>query len=223
MLLGDLCRLTSKHRQLDLACGKGEMLCRWAERFGIRGHGVDLSLLFLKSAGARAIELGVADRVTFQHADAAQAVLEPQSFDVVSCIGASWIGGGLAGTVELMRPRLAPGGLLLVGEPFWHQEPPKAALNALNCDPDDFTSLSGTMHRFEAAGLQLVEMVIADPDDWDRYEAAQWWTVTEWLRGNPQHQDAAEMQTFLDTSRQSYLSFGRQYLGWGVFVLAAGN
>jgi cyclopropane fatty-acyl-phospholipid synthase-like methyltransferase len=34
MLLGEVCRLRGGQEQLDLACGKGEMLCRWAERFG---------------------------------------------------------------------------------------------------------------------------------------------------------------------------------------------
>ena len=29
LLLGDVCRLRHGQRQLDLACGKGEMLARW--------------------------------------------------------------------------------------------------------------------------------------------------------------------------------------------------
>ncbi|HVQ86728.1 MAG TPA: class I SAM-dependent methyltransferase [Actinomycetes bacterium] len=219
MLLGEICRLTPDHHQLDLACGKGEMLCRWAERYGMSGLGVDLSQVFLNSARERAIELGVVDRVSFQQADAAEVVLPAASFDVVSCIGATWIGGGLAGTVELMRQWLEPGGLMLIGEPFWHQAPPQDALDALGFEPDEFTSLVGTMERFEESGLELMEMVISDPNDWDRYEAAQWWTVTEWLRENPQHPDAAEMRIFLDSYKRSYLSFGRRYLGWGVFVL----
>lgn len=54
MLLGEVCRLEAGQRQLDLACGKGEMLCRWAQRFGIEGVGVDLSEVFLAAAQARA-------------------------------------------------------------------------------------------------------------------------------------------------------------------------
>jgi hypothetical protein len=34
MVLGEICRLRGGQRQLDLACGKGELLCRWAERLG---------------------------------------------------------------------------------------------------------------------------------------------------------------------------------------------
>jgi cyclopropane fatty-acyl-phospholipid synthase-like methyltransferase len=50
MLLGEVCRLQTGQRQLDLACGKGEMLCRWAARFGIEGLGVDISDVFLAAA-----------------------------------------------------------------------------------------------------------------------------------------------------------------------------
>ena len=41
MLLGEICRLDPTMRQLDLASGKGEMLCQWAQKWGIRGVGVD--------------------------------------------------------------------------------------------------------------------------------------------------------------------------------------
>src|SRR4029453_9218188 len=70
-LLGEVCRLRPGQRQLDLACGKGEMLCRWAADHGITGVGVDISRVFLSAARARATALGVADRVRFAEADAA--------------------------------------------------------------------------------------------------------------------------------------------------------
>ena len=218
MLLGEICRLGRTQRQLDLACGKGEMLARWAQRFGITGVGVDISGVFLDAAQRRAGELGVTDRVEFVEADAGNYDAEPGSFDVVSCIGATWIGGGLAGTLELIRRLLRAGGLLLVGEPFWHEPPPEEAFVALECGPDDFTSLGGTLDRFDAAGLELIEMVLADGDSWDRYVAAQWVTVADWLHANPTSPDAATMRAYLDHGRRTHLQYQRRYLGWGVFV-----
>jgi SAM-dependent methyltransferase len=219
MLLGEICRLQRGQRQLDLACGKGEMLCRWAQRFGIEGLGVDLSEVFLAAATARAAELGVADRVRFEHGDAGQFQAEPAAWDVVSCIGATWIGGGLAGTIGLMRPALRPGGLLLVGEPYLTEPPPEAAFAALEIEPGEFTSLVGMLDRFEAAGTSLVEMVLADGDGWDRYAAEQWWTVSRWLDAHGDSPDAPAMRDFLQRNRRSHLEYGRRYLGWGVFVL----
>ena len=218
-LVGELCRWRRGQRLLDLGSGKGEMLCTWARRHGIQGVGVDLSEVFVPAARARAAELGVADRVAFERAEASAFEVEPGSFDAVACIGATWIGGGLAGTASLMRPALAPGGLLLIGEPFWREEPPGEAYAALDMGPEEFTSLPGTLDRFAAAGLELLEMVLADGDSWDRYVAAQWWTVARWLDDHPHHPDAPAMRGYLDRSRRSHLAYGRRYLGWGVFVL----
>jgi SAM-dependent methyltransferase len=219
MLLGEVCRLREGQRQLDLACGKGEMLCRWACHFGILGLGVDISEVFLAAARARAQELAVADRVRFEHGDAGRVVVDAGSYDVVSCIGATWIGGGLARTIELMRPAMRSGGLMLIGEPYWTEPPPAEAFAAIGCTPEEFTSLLGTMDRFEAAGMRLVEMVLADGDSWDRYVASQWWTLTQWLAANGDDADAPVMRQFLDDARRTHLAYGRRYLGWGVFVL----
>jgi SAM-dependent methyltransferase len=218
-LVGELCRWRRDQRLLDLGSGKGEMLCTWARRHGIQGLGVDLSEVHVAAARARAAHLGVADRVRFEQAEASTVQVEPGSFDAVACIGATWIGGGLAGTADLMRPALAPGGLLLIGEPFWREEPPGEAHAALDLGAEEFTSLPGTLERFEAAGLELLEMVLADGNSWDRYVAAQWWTVARWLDDHPDHPDAPEMRRYLDRSRRSHLAYGRRYLGWGVFVL----
>ncbi|WP_329130331.1 class I SAM-dependent methyltransferase [Streptomyces sp. NBC_01476] len=220
MLLGEICRLQEGQRQLDLACGKGEMLSRWAQRWGTGGVGVDLSRTFLAAAEARAAELGVAGRVTFERGDAGAYRAEEGAFDVVSCIGATWIGGGFAGTVELLRPAMRPGGLMLIGEPYWTEPPPEEALEAVEAEPDDFTSLAGTLDRIEAAGMELVEMVLADGDSWDRYAAGQWFTIDRWLRETPRdHPDAADMRVFLEHSRRTHLTWARRYFGWGVFVL----
>ncbi|WNI14875.1 SAM-dependent methyltransferase [Actinacidiphila sp. ITFR-21] len=220
MLLGEVCRLREGQRQLDLACGKGEMLSRWAQRYGIGGVGVDLSEVFLTAARERAAELGVAGRLSFERGNAGTYRAAPGAYDVVSCVGATWIGGGLAGTVELLRPAMRAGGLMLIGEPYWNEPAPEEALEAIGAGPADFTSLAGTLDRFEAAGLELVEMVLADGDSWDRYAAGQWRAVSDWLRAAPTgHPDAADMREFLDHARRTHLTWTRRYLGWGVFVL----
>lgn len=217
-LLGDLCRITPDMQHLDLACGKGELLAQWSSRYGSRGIGVDISKVFLEAARTRAEELGMADRLEYVEADAATYQANPNSYDIVSCIGATWIGGGLAGTLDLMRPALRPTGLALVGEIFWLSPPPPEASETLGIDPANCTSLAGTAERIHQAGFELLEMVLANQDSWDRYVASQWWTISDWLRANPDDPDAPAMRDFLTQARNSHLEYGRQYLGWGIFI-----
>lgn len=223
MTLAAVSRVGPGTRVLDLACGKGELLCRWAQELGATGTGVDLSGVFLAAARERAAELGVEDRVGFEQGDASSwdstHVAPAGGFDVVSCLGATWIGGGVPGTVALMRPAVARGGLLLVGEPYWVDPPPPEAYEAMGVAPGEFASLPGLLGRFEAAGTELVEMVLADGAGWDRYAAGQWWTLERWLHAHPGDPRAPDVRRFLHSSRHAHLAYQRRYLGWGVFVL----
>jgi SAM-dependent methyltransferase len=218
MVLGELCRLRPAQRHLDLACGKGEMLCRWAQHHDTHGIGVDVNDLVLTAARARADELGVAGQVRFEKADAGD-YHTVERFDVVSCLGATWIGDGLVGTIELMRQAVSSRGLLLVGEPYWVSEPPFDAYKARGCEPDEFTSLEGMLDRLDHAGVELIEMVLANQDDWDRYMATQWSAICDWLRTHHTAPDAPDLHTLLNESRRGYLTYLRKFLGWGVFVL----
>lgn len=121
--LGASLRLAPGTRVLDLASGSGEMLCTWARDLGFTGTGVDISTVFTERARARARALGVADRVEFVHGDAVGHVAD-EPVDLAACVGATWIGNGVAGTVELLDRSLRPGGLMLIGEPYWRQPPP---------------------------------------------------------------------------------------------------
>ena len=184
--------------------------------YGSRGHGVDVSEVFLDAAHARATELDVADLVRFEHADASgYRVAEP--VDVACCVGATWIGGGVPGTVDLLRATVRAGGHLLVGEPYWRDDPPPQARESIG---DGFADLPGLLDLFTTAGVELVEMVLADEHSWDRYAAAQWWNLRAWLDEHPGDPRTGEVRAFLDATRRAHLTYQRRYLGWGVFVLA---
>jgi SAM-dependent methyltransferase len=218
-LLGEICGVGPGTTVLDLACGKGALLALFAQRFGASGLGVELYPAFLADARKRADALGVAGEIGFVEADAGDPACVEGHFDVVSCLGASGIGGGVSGTLRLMRRWLAPGGLLLIGEPYWAEEPSEAARHRLEGGVEGFADLARTLERFVALDLDLVEMILASPEEWDRYAASQWLNVSHWLADHPHHPEAAQVRRIRDDSRRAYLAEDRRCLGWGVFVL----
>jgi SAM-dependent methyltransferase len=218
--LGAALRMESGARVLDLGSGSGEMLCTWARDHGIVGTGIDMCHLFTQQAKLRAEELGVAERVKFIHGDAA-AYVSAEKVDVAACVGATWIGGGVSGTIELLSRSLHPGGLILIGEPYWRQLPPMedVAKGCLANSISDFLMLPGLLASFGHIGYDVVEMVLADQDGWDRYEAAKWLTMRRWLEANSDDEFAKVVRTQLTSEPERYAAYTREYLGWGVFVL----
>jgi SAM-dependent methyltransferase len=99
------------------------VLCTWARDHWFAGTGVDVSSVFIGSARERARKLRVADKVSFVHGDASRYVAR-ERVEATACVGATWIGGGVAGTVGLLRRSLVPGGIMLIGEPYWRKAPP---------------------------------------------------------------------------------------------------
>jgi len=220
--LGAALRLEPGTGVLDLGSGSGEMLCTWARDHGIVGIGIDMSRLFTEQAKLRAEELGVAHQVKFIHGDAAGYVSE-ERVSVAACVGATWIGGGAAGTIELLARSLRPGGIILIGEPYWRQLPPTedVAKACLANSISDFLMLPGLIASFGDLRYDVVAMVLADQDGWDRYEAAKWLTMRRWLDANPDDELAAEVRARLTSEPERHAAYTREYLGWGVFALMA--
>jgi SAM-dependent methyltransferase len=218
--LGRAIGLAPGTRVLDLASGSGEMLCTWARAHGITGTGVDISTVFTNKARARAVELGVAGQLEFVHGDAAGYVAD-EPVDLAACLGATWIGGGVAGTIELLRRSLRPGGMLLIGEPYWRRDPPdqRTVEGCFASSRSDFKPLPELVESFGELGYDVVEMVLADQDSWDRYRAAHWLNIRRWLDRNPDDELAAELRAELSTDPARYVRYEREYLGWGVFAL----
>ena len=196
--LGQALHLAPGTRVLDLASGSGEMLCTWARDLKCTGTGVDISTLFTEQARARAVELGVADRVEFVHGDASGHVAD-EPVDLAACVGATWIGHGVAGTAELLARSLRPGGMMLIGEPYWRVTPPdeKTALACHATSVADFLPLPDLIEQFGELGYDVVQMMLSDQEDWDRYTAAQWLNMRRWLDENPDDELAPEVRAEL--------------------------
>jgi len=140
---------------------------------------------------------------------------------VAACVGATWIAGGVVGTIELLARSLRPGGIILIGEPYWRQLPPTedVAKGCLANSISDFLMLPELLVSFGHLGYDVVEMVLADQDSWDRYEAAKWLTMRRWLEANPDDEFAKDVRAKLTLEPERHAAYTRDYLGWGVFAL----
>ena len=215
LLLGRRLGLGPGSRVLDIASGRGGPALLLAGEYACTWHGVEISPDFHAVAVERAAGAGLADRVTFELADATEATYEPESYDAALCLGASFVFGSLAETVDALAPAVRAGGYVAVGEPYWRRLP-------LPEDYEDrrepWTTLEGTVVAFETSGLSVVSVIASSEDDWDRYETLHWQAVERWLAENADDPDASEIRARHEQYKRNYLRHQREYLGWAIFV-----
>jgi len=148
------------------AAVRGRCCAPGARDYGVIGTGIDMSQLYTEQAKRRAEKLGVADQVKFIHGDAAGFVSDEKA-SVAACLGATWIAGGVVGTIEASGAEPPPRRIILIGEPFWRAVTADGrccqggvfAAQSLRLSPPSRTSRVFPGHL----GYDVVEMVLADP------------------------------------------------------------
>lgn len=147
--------------------------------------------------------------------DAAQEDLPQGEYDVALCLGASFVWGGLARALDALEPTVRPGGHVVVGEPYWRKLPLPDGYDDRN---EPFTTLEGTVDILETGALTAVAVIASSEDDWDQYETTHWNAVERWLVESSEDPDAAEIRLRHEREKRKYLRFGRDHLGWTIFV-----
>lgn len=207
-------------RVLDIACGKAEFLARLARRWRCSGVGVDLSPAFVADARARVKSAGLEARLEIVEGNGAEYAGEPGSFDLATCLGASWIFDGHAGTLRALAGWTRPDGWVVVGEPYWRREPTPAYLEATGFAASSFGSHEQNVRTALDLGLGLLHTIVSDPDDFDRYEGLQWNAIERYAMRHPDDPDAPELVATSRKERDAYLRWGRDTLGWALYVFA---
>jgi SAM-dependent methyltransferase len=215
LLLGHRIRLGPGSRVLDVASGRGGPAILLAREFGCTIEGIEIAPEFHAAAVERAARAEVADLVSFRLADAAREEHAAGAYDAAFCLGASFVYGGLAGTLDALEPTVRPGGHVVVGEPYWRSWPLPEDYEGRD---EPFTSLDGTVAIVESGALRVVALIDASLDDWDRYETLHWRAVEEWLAESPDDPDADEIRGSHERWKRTYLRHGRELLGWAIFV-----
>lgn len=214
-----LLRLPAEARVVDIACGKGEFLIRLAEAYGIRGIGIDMSPFCIADAQRQLQMRAQGAEVVFSQMNGSDfRPEEPRTFTLASCIGASWVFGGHAETVEALSGMVAPGGWVIVGEPYWLQQPSEEYLAASGASRNAFGTHFANAEAGELRGLELVHTFVSSKDDWDEYEGLQWYATAEYARCHPDDPDLPELLERVAKGKTVYLRWGRDTVGWAIYV-----
>lgn len=217
--------LPAAPRVLDIACGKGELLLRLAARYGwgpggeaFRGVGVDISPFHMAELRVAAVRRAPAADLELLEMSGADYRPDPGSFDLACCLGASWIFGGHAGTLRALRDTTRPGGQVLVGEPFWRAEPDPAYLAWSGMRREDFGTHAENVATGAAEGLAPLLALVSNGDEWDRYETLQWRAAARHAASHPDDPDVPELLARVERNRHEYLTWGRETLGWALYL-----
>ena len=204
---------------LDIACGKGEFLFRLAELYTISGIGVDISPYCIRDCRRKYRDRIPDADLKFVEMDGANFKPEiPESFDLTMCIGASWVYKGYKGTLQALKRMTKPGGLIMIGEPYWLKEPSEEYLKADKMHREDFGRHHENVQTGEAEGLSCIYTQVSNYDDWDHYETFQWWASNEYARNHPDDPDVPELVERKKHDKEIYLRWGRETLGWAIYL-----
>jgi ubiquinone/menaquinone biosynthesis C-methylase UbiE len=215
----DLLQLPRAARVTDIGCGKGEMLIRLAEKYGIRGIGVDKSPYCIRDAKKRKSER--AGQADLQFLEMNGSDYEPKTEeleDLAMCIGASWIYGGYKNTLKALARMTKPLGRVMVGEPFWRKNPPQAYLKSSRLSRRSFNTHEGNVNTGESVGLAPVYTLVSTESDWDKYEGLHWYAAREYAVSHPQDPDLKDILAQDSRARENYLKYERDILGWAIYL-----
>ncbi len=217
---GRVAGLKKGDRVIDFGSGFGEALILWARTFGISGVGIDIRPAACERAHQKIKAEGLADRIEIVCGNAGEYAFEPYSYDVASCIGATFIWeGGFKEAVQAMQRAIRPGGRLIVGEAHWLSSNVKTEYAQREQSIRPEPELLCMAHE---AGLEPIYVLHSSHDDWDHYESENWHGLSDWLDENPKHPARDEVLRHLHECQEEYMQYGREYLGWALYVLRPG-
>ncbi|HEX9091660.1 MAG TPA: class I SAM-dependent methyltransferase [Anaerolineales bacterium] len=214
---GQIAGLKAGDRVIDFGCGFAEPLILWAERFGISGVGIDFRPYACERANKKIAERGLTERISIVCGDAAAYTPAPHSFDLASCIGATFIWSDFAHAVSAMKQAVKPQGKLVVGEAHWlTDDVPEEFRSAQS----EITTEAELLRMAQQEGFDFEYVLHSNHDEWDHYEADNWVGLLRWIEANPEHPERQQVIDHLHESQAEYTRYGYKYFGWAIYILS---
>lgn len=208
-------------RALEIGAGNAALAVSLARDFGMVVDAVEVDMAVAALAQSRINDAGVADRVTLSRMRSLTLLEDLPPLDLILCVGATDpVGEEHRHPTDAFRElaaRLAPGGLLVWGDLYWTGAPPEplARVMALTnaCTAlDDWTAAAA------AAGLEVLDLHIADDATWDVYVATMDRAARDWIAAHPDRIERPHIEATADRVR-SFLTFARPYTGFALQLM----
>ena len=220
LAMGVMAGLSADTRVVEFGCGNGTVLALWAEAFGISGAGIDIREEACLKAKTRLSEAHAAGKVEIRCMDAALFASPDIPYDLAVALGASDIWGGIGPALDALCNMVHGNGAIILGTRYWRVErvPPEFAREWGEI-PTEYELLCSLRER----GLDLVGVIRSSTEDWDAYESGIWQSCLAWLESHPDHPHSGEVLDYFHRVQEEYLAFGREYLGWAMYLIRPGG
>ena len=213
--------LKQDDKVIDIGAGKCELLIRLVEQYIILGTGIELYEGALKEAEKQAAIRIPEGSLEFIAGDANEAVLscERNRYDAGICIGSTHALGGLESTLATLKGLVKKNGYILIGEGYWKQPPSQDYLEALGgADESELKSHADNVRVGEELGSIPLWSYATNDDEWDEYEWLYSSSVENYCFENPEDPDCEAMLNRIRSWRRTYLKWGRDTMGFGLYL-----
>lgn len=206
---------------LDIGAGNAAVAIRLAEAFGLRVRAIEMDPGMAELARSRIAGAGVGDRVELVVAAAAGVLARTTPVDLITALGTTNVTGEGRPTPKAsflaLHRNLKPGGWLLWGDLVWLSEPPgplRQIVEAANLYADH----AGWRAAAETAGFEVAVAEVSPQSVFDDYAQGLATAAGRWLDANPEAPQAGSVRMRADRVR-SMLEYGRDYIGFGLYLL----
>ena len=206
---------------IDIGTGNATVAIQLARRFGLTVDAVELDPVMAELARSRIEAADAEHKVSLTVARAADMLARTEPVDLIVALGTTDVSGEGRPTPEAgfmaLRRKLKPGGWLLWGDVVWLAEPP-APLRQITEVTNQYTNDAGWRAAATAAGFEVVEGRISPQDVYDAYARDSVAAARAWVEANSEAPEAASILFNADRV-QAIMEFGRDYIGFGLYLL----
>jgi ubiquinone/menaquinone biosynthesis C-methylase UbiE len=213
--------LRPQDKVIDIGSGKCELPIRLIENYQVTATAIELYEGAIEEAKKKANHRIPEGSMKFIVDDANSAVerCEQEGYDFGICIGSTHALGGLDDTLKTLKKLVKKNGYILIGEGYWKQKPSAEYLEALGgADESELKTHAQNVMVAEELGLIPLWSYVASEDDWDEYEWLYSMSIENYCHEHPDDPDYDAMLERIRTWRKTYLKWGRDTLGFGLYL-----